>query len=181
MAESGTPYPTHPPKTPFFPDFSLISGVSPIKSTYNWDFWGPGGGGKFPCFFPEFTLNLCVWGLAIALTYPRRQKKGEKIAPWSHFFANFSNIPPDPEKFKGRSRIGVGGAKFSDANLRHFSREKWGRGFGILVNLGVDIIPGPFFPKFGGGRGGAGGVWGGKFDEIWGKFGVNLGVFLRIF
>ena len=134
-----------------------------------------GGGGKFPCFFPEIRPILCVWGLAIALTYPRRQKKGEKIAPWSHFFANFSNIPPDPEKFKGRSRIGVGGAKFSDANLRHFSREKWGRGFGILVNLGVDIIPGPFFPKFGGGRGGGGGGLGGKFDEIWGKFGVNLG------
>ena len=112
--------------------------------------------------------DLCLWGLAIALTYPRRQKKGEKIAPWSHFFANFSNIPPDPEKFKGRSRIGVGGAKFSDANLRHFSREKWGRGFGILANLGVDIIPGPFFPKFGGGRGG-------KLGQISTKFGVNLG------
>ena len=59
VAESGTPYPTHPPKTPFFPDFSLISGVSPIKSTYNWDFWGPGGGGEISLFFsriyPEFV------------------------------------------------------------------------------------------------------------------------------
>ena len=47
---SGTPYPPSPPQknsifSPFFPDFSLISGVSPIKPTYIWDFWGPGGGG----------------------------------------------------------------------------------------------------------------------------------------
>ena len=38
----------------------------------------------------------------------------------------------------------------------------------ISRNLGVDIIPGPFFPKFGGGRGGSGGV------NLM-KFGVNLG------
>ena len=97
---------------------------------------------------------MCVWGLAIALTYPHREKKGEKMAPWSHFFANFSNIPPDPKKFKGRSRGCVGGAKFSDANIRHFSRKNGGRGFRILVNLGVDIIQGLENRKFGGFGGG---------------------------
>ena len=104
---------------------------------------------------------MCVWGLPIALTYPHREKKGEKMAPWSHFFANFSNIPPDSKKFKGRSRGCVGGAKFSDANLRHFFRKNGGRGFRILVNLGVDIIQGLENRKNGGLGGGLGGVWGG--------------------
>jgi hypothetical protein len=117
----------------------------------------------FSSFFLSIFLQFCVWGLPIALTYPRRQKKGEKIAPWSHFFPNFSNIPPDPKKFKGRSRACVGGAKFSDANLRHFSWKNGGRGFGILVNLGVDIIPGGKNGKFRGFGGGEGGGYGGVY------------------
>ena len=130
-------HPHPPPSDPIFSwFFSIFLGFLGFPLLNQRIIRGVLGGVFFPWFFPEFRPFLCVWGLAIALTYPRRQKKGEKIAPWSHFFANFSNIPPDPEKFKGRSRIGVGGAKFSDANLRHFSREKWGRGFGILVNLG---------------------------------------------
>ena len=118
------------------------------------------GGVKFRDFFRGVRGEFCLWGLAIALSYPRRAKKGEKIAPWSHFFANFSNIPPDPKKFKGRSRDGVGGAKFSDGKIRHFFRKNGGRGLEFLVNLGVDIIQGPFF-RFLGGSGGGRGVWGG--------------------
>ena len=85
------------------------------------------------------------------------------MAPWSHFFANFSNIPPDSKKFKGRSRGCVGGAKFSDANLRHFFRKNGGRGFRILVNLGVDIIQGLENRK----NGGLGGVWGGGMGGVY--------------
>ena len=95
------------------------------------------------------------------------------MAPWSHFFANFSNIPPDSKKFKGRSRGCVGGAKFSDANLRHFFRKNGGRGFRILVNLGVDIIQGLENRKnggFGGGLGGYGGVYTPLILEIFMEF-----------
>ena len=88
------------------------------------------------------------------------------MAPWSHFFANFSNIPPDSKKFKGRSRGCVGGAKFSDANLRHFFRKNGGRGFRILVNLGVDIIQGLENRK----NGGLGGGLGGSIPLILEKF-----------
>ena len=54
--------------------------------------------------------KFSLWGSYIALTYPHRAKKGEKKAPWSHFFANLRNTPPTSEKFKGGSRDGVGGA-----------------------------------------------------------------------
>ena len=124
------------------------------------------GGVKFCDFFRGRKGDFCLWGLAIALSYPRRAKKGEKIAPWSHFFANFSNIPPDPKKFKGRSRDGVGGAKFSDGKIRHFFRKNGGRGLEFLVNLGVDIIQGVFFRNLGGSGGGLGGVLGGYIDNF---------------
>ena len=81
-----------------------------------WDNYGQKKGEKVRYFCKKKTRVFSIFekivrrGLAIALTSNQRAKKGEKWAPWSHFSPCGKNIPPDPEKFKGGSRAGVGGA-----------------------------------------------------------------------